>query len=273
MTEFIRTIVPGIWEDCFEGLKEEGSGRLRTSDFFLNISRGSWEGISSQFKFGRNPDVSVTEEVIWDGGNGYVFLDAAETMSIVSTSADDTNGGDGAWNLILYGLDDDFNEIFETVTLAGLTPVITTNSYRRVYRAFILQSGIATATEDANIGDITITSTTTANIQAQITQHNGQTLMCVWTVPSGYTAYITGISLNVGQGKQCLFRAKFRNCATANCAFTTKYAIDIYQNTFFGELKVPLKVPEKTDVVITAQMSATPAATATASFGAILIEN
>ena len=256
------------------GTNDDGSmNNSQINDFFLDISKGLIEGHRSQFKFGRNSNSGTDEEVVWDGGNGYTFLDAAETMEVVSTSLDDTSAGTGARTIQILGLDDNFEELNESVTLNGTTPVTTTNSFRRVFRAIVVTDGNESATSGANQGDISITSSTSTILQAKILQYNGQTLMAIYTVPAGKTAYVTGISLNVGQGKQCLFRAKFRNCTVAGCAFSVKYALDIFENTFFGELKVPLMVPEKTDMVFTSELSSTPTVTTSASFGMILVEN
>lgn len=270
-----RTVVPGIWSDVLDNQFRQGYGNLRTrpkGDFFLDISAGEVDGYGTQFKFGRNPSVGITEEVVWDNGGGYTFLTSAESMLLSSDSTEDNPSGGGAWNVVLTGLDSDFNEVTEVVVLDGTNAVETSNSFIRVYRAFVLQSGLALAVDDANLGTISVISSVSDVLQAQIRPNNGQTLMCVYTVPNGKVGYVTGLSLNVGQGKQCLFRAKVRNCSTENCCFTTKYAIDIYQNSYFGELKTPLRLPPKTDVVITAQMSSTPDATASASFGLILID-
>jgi len=239
----------------------------------LDISIGK-EGYDSVFKFCRNPSTGTSEEVIWDLGDDYTFLNSSEPLRIVSTSVDDVYGGDGSWNIAVYGLDNDYNEIFEIVTLNGTTPVYTQNSYVRTYRSHVINSGLATAIENANLGDITLTANDSNIAQAAILTHNGQTLMCVYTVPNDKTAFVTGISVNVGQGKQAFMKAKARNCDNSSiCSFSTKYSIDLYQDTFFGELRVPLRLEEKTDVVFTSELSSTPEVTTSGSFGLILIDN
>ena len=50
-----------------------------------------------------------------------------------------------------------------------------------------------------------------------------------------------------------------------------KRKMDMYENNFFGTLVVPLKVPEKTDVVITGTTTSG-SVDGSASFGMILIE-
>lgn len=244
-------------------------------DYFMNISRGKYNELSSIFKFGRNPNTGVTETIVWDGATTYHFLDSAETMNISSDDIRDSGVtlDDGAWDIKVYGLDDNFNEINETLILNGTTPITTTKAFRRVFRAYILHSGLATATEDANLGSISITSSTTGFLQAKILPNNGQTSMAIYTVPRGKTAYITGATFNVGQGKQCLFRGKFRNCETSNCSFSTKHILDVYENTHYEKFSIPLRVEEMNDIIITAQLSSTPNTTVVANWEMILEDN
>lgn len=239
----------------------------------LDISIGK-EGYSSIFKFCRNPATGTDEEVLWDLGGSYTFLNDSEILRIVSTNVNDVYGGSGAWNLLIYGLDNDYNEISEVVILNGTTPVYTQNSYVRIYRSHVINSGLAASIENANLGDITFVSNDSNIDQAAILTHNGQTLMCVYTIPKGKTGFVTGISINVGQGKQAFMKAKARNCVfSQNCSFSVKYSIDLYESTFFGELKIPLRLEERTDIILTSELSSTPEVTTSGSFGLVLIDN
>jgi hypothetical protein len=240
--------------------------------FDLNVAEGIHPTIDTIFKFGRNADVGTTEEVIWDGGGDYSFLDNAEYIDIVSDDSDDTDQGAGAWTLIMYGLDSDFNEISEVITLNGTTPVRSQNQYLRLFRAIILTGGTTTAVGGTNQGAISFTSVVTSKLQAKISENEGQTLMAVYTVPAGKTAYITGGLFSVGQGKDCLFRGKFRNCSEPNCPFSNKFSIELYENALQPEFKVPLKIPEKTDMVVTGQ-NGVQSVPASASWGMYLIDN
>lgn len=243
-------------------------------DWGINISLNTIDGVEGEFKFGRATAVGTSQEVIWDGGGEYVFLDvdSPEQLNIVSDDVNDTNGGSGAWNIAIFGLDNDFNPISELIVLNGLTPVTTQESYLRVFRMVVIHSGSVTTVDGNNTGTITATAPVAAVPQAIILPMNGQTLMCVYTVPAGFTGLVTGISVNTPQSKSALFRAKIRNCFGPNCAFTTKYTLDIYQTTFFGTLQNPFNVPEKSDIVFTAQASIATTSIG-ASWGMILIKN
>ena len=267
----IQTISGAVFENAEDATNYCNSLMIETS-YNYSLAFGEITGVSSVYKFGRNTSVGTSEEVIWDGGSAYVFLDSAEYMNIKSTNVNDTYNGDNAWNVIIFGLDSAFNEISETILLNGTTNVKSTKKYLRVFRSFVLMAGTTTTTNGNNIGDITVTSFSSSLVQSKILAGNGQTLMCVYTVPAGFTAYVTGYSLSSGQGKQVVFKSKFRNCSVENCAFTVKDIREIYENTVFGDLNTPLVVPEKTDIVITGQC-ATGDVTASASFGLILRKN
>ena len=244
----------------------------REAPFFLEVSRGRIEAHSSEFKFSRSTLVGAAESIVWDGGGNYTFLDNAEIMSVVSTSVEDAVGGTGASSIVIYGLDENKLPISEVLTMTGTTPKLTQLSYIRVYRMLALMSGTNDPINDANKGIITLSAPTAAVDLAIMQINNGQTLMSPYTIPAGYTGYITGVSFSAGQGKQCLFKAKFRNGPTNDFAFSIKFTIDLYQNYFYGLLVAPLRVPEMTDIVITAQTTSG-TIEASASYGLILIKN
>lgn len=246
----------------------EPTGDVRP--FHQLIGEDALGGYDSEFKFGENTAVGTTEEVIWDGGGTYTFLTSADSLKIISDDADDTLSGSGAHTLIVYGLDSNWNEINELVVMDGIDTVHTTKKFLRVFRALIPTSGNSSPIGNANEGVIKVLSATDLTLQAQIGVGNGQTLMCVYTVPADKTAYITGISFGVGQGKECTFKGKFRN--GVNGAFSVKYSLTLYQESFYGSLQVPLRIPEKIDMVITG-ITATGTVRADASFGIILKDN
>jgi len=142
-------------------------------------------------KFGRNVDVdTAADEDVWDGGGDYNWPTAAQTHNIVSDDTDDDGdpAGTGARTIRIYGLDSSYDEITEDVTLNGTTNVTTSNSYLRIHRMKVLTAG----SQAENDGNITATGTSDATITAQITAEMNQTLMAIYTVPNGYTAYMIG---------------------------------------------------------------------------------
>lgn len=156
-------------------------------NFHHKVSAGRIDRHEHIFKFGRNSDIDTgVAEDIWDGGGAYSWPTTAQTVNLVSTSANDDESNTGAETVLIYGLDSDYNEISETITLNGTSNVVSTNSYLRLYRMIVTGAGSG----GANAGDISATQTTSAIKMAQINTGNNQTLMAQFTIPNGKTAYL-----------------------------------------------------------------------------------
>src|SRR6056300_570903 len=86
-------------------------------------------------------------------GGKYQHLDvgAASTLYAYSANAQDSASGTGARTITIQGLDNNFNEIEETVTVGGAA---TTLEFLRVYRAFVATAGSL----NTNIGDVLIST-------------------------------------------------------------------------------------------------------------------
>ena len=163
--------------------------RIGTSEpFELQVARGQVAYHESVYKFGNNAAVANVTETIWQQGGLYSYLSAASVLKVSSSSANDTSAGTGARTVELFGLDGDYNEINEVVTLNGQTAVNTTQSYLRINRMIVRSAGSG----GANAGVIyagtgTVTTGVPANIYATINgDGSNQTLMALWTVPAGY---------------------------------------------------------------------------------------
>ncbi len=179
--------------------KDENCHLMRTMGEDLMIALGRFEGYAIKDKFGANPDIDVgVEEDVWWGGGDYTGFPTgpAETFEIFSDSANDTAAGTGARTLTFYSLDENYVEQDITVTLNGVTPVVTTETGIRGARARIMTAG----SSGTNEGTITIRhSTTTANVFVTMPPSAGtQTLIAATTVPASKTAVITTIGGGLG---------------------------------------------------------------------------
>lgn len=173
--------------------------RVGTSEpFDLQVARGQIAYHTPLFKFGFNPDIDDSLETVWAEGGLYSYLSTATVLKVSSSSANDTSAGTGARTVELFGLDGDYNEISETVTLNGQTAVNTTQSFLRIYRMIVKTAG--TGAQNAGViyaGTGTVTTGVPANKYATIAIGDNQTLMALWTVPAGYTAYVNQIDVTV----------------------------------------------------------------------------
>jgi len=160
------------------------------------------------------------------------------------------------------------------VTLSGQTPVNTVKSYLRMFRAFVVTAGSGgTAAGTIYVGGGTVTAGVPATVYAEIVLGDNQTTMALWTVPAGYTAYISAgtfsaASNNVSQyilGKFVFrpFGGVFRNAAD----------ITVNSNVFRYEWDYPLALPEKTDLEAQAIALSGTNFYVTASFELVYIKN
>lgn len=147
------------------------------------------------FGAGTDFDIADGSAVVWDGMSlvtkipAYTFSATADIDSLSSSSASDTT------NILVRGLDEDWNEVDQILTLNGQTRVALTTPLIRITRmvndgavgfvgnVFCYVNGAITAG----------VPNTDADVRAIIAIGNNQTLMAVFSVPSGRRALMTSI--------------------------------------------------------------------------------
>ena len=253
--------------------------RIGTSEpFELQVARGQVAYHESVYKFGNNAAVANVTETIWQQGGLYSYLSAASVLKVSSSSANDTSAGTGARTVELFGLDGDYNEINEVVTLNGQTAVNTTQSYLRINRMIVRSAG--SGGSNAGIiyaGTGTVTAGVPANIYATINgDGTNQTLMALWTVPAGYTGYLMQYDVSNGTTsntpavcKMTLVARPFGEVFQSKDVKSLTTGMHI-ENT----LIVPVKFTEKTDIEVRAvSSSASVTFDISAAFEIIYIKN
>lgn len=217
--------------------------------FELQVARGHIEGHKTLFKFGNNPDINGSLETVWSQGGLYIYPAAAIQMKVSSSSADDAALGTGARTVFIYGLDANYNEITEVVTLNGQTEVLTVQSFLRVSRAYVITAGSgATAAGDIYVGTGVVTAGVPATVYAVISLGENQTTMAVWTVPAKHTFYIhRGFFSAASNNTTHTVLGKFliRN---AGGVFRNAADITVTSGAVPYDFEIPLAIPEKTDI-------------------------
>lgn len=235
-----------------------------TSEFFLDISKGNVPGHSSIHKFGKNPGVSTTVfDTIWNGGGKYTGFDAvgAETVTITSSSANDTLIGTGLRTIRLYGLDASGLQQTEDIELNGLTSVTSTKEYLRLDRA----RGLTAGTLEHNEGDITIRqSTTTAVIFAVVPATYNSTMIAAYTVPSNKNGYILSQRATIANKNAASVEMRIKLRSPGGLFVVGGEAALNSTGTGYINMnfKVPNKIPPLTDIFIEAKASASIAVSA-----------
>jgi len=223
--------------------------------FELQIARGQIAFHKTIFKFGFNPDIDDSLETVWAEGGLYSYLSAATVLKVSSSSTADDEGSTGAETVELFGLDENYNEINEIVTLNGQTAVNTTKEYLRINRMVVRSAGSGgTNAGVIYAGTGTVTAGVPANKYATVAVGDGQTLMALWTVPAGYTAYLYQSHVTAA-------------CTTSNKLLTAtvvarpfgevfqvkdKFGIQVDGGDINQVYRFPLKFTEKTDIEVRA---------------------
>lgn len=210
-------------------------GGVGNYPYFLQVSRGLVPGHKRVFKFGYNGEIQNVEETIWDVGGIYAYPSSAVAMTATSASG----ATDSGVKVTIEGLDANYDELSEEVTLNASGTATTTGSFLRVYRAFV-SSGTALA------GNITITNSSTT--YASINSHDQQTLMALWTVPAGYTAYLFQIdttAFTIQNNKVATIRMLTRE---ENGVFRTQQKFDLFEGSYHQDITCPQPISEKTDI-------------------------
>lgn len=242
--------------------------------FELQVSRGQIPWHKTLFKYGSNSDIDSALETIWSAGGLYSYPSAAIQMKVSSSSTDDAALGTGARTIMVYGLDANYNEINEAVTLNGQTEVLTTKSFLRVFRAFVATAGSGgTAAGTIYVGTGTVTAGVPATIYAEIPLGANQTLMAVWTVPAGYTAYFSHGTLSAASNNAThtlLGQLCFRPLGGV-----MRTAVEVTINNGFipFNFEYPLALPEKTDIEARAAAISGSNYYTTATFDIVYIKN
>lgn len=210
-----------------------------TDDLYLNVARGLVKGTKHIHKFGAVQALSTnTTGTIWDVNDTIYPWSSWTTAGIVTV--DRASASDADKQVFISGLDANYNEVSDTVTLTASTGNASTVSFIRVFRAFITNGSTT------NVGNILIKKAGTT--VAAITATKGQTLMAVYTIPAGYTGYLTqGVctAQASADGTGNMFVRFF-----GNEAFRVGHSFEVsgsggqYQYKF----TVPIAIPEKSDI-------------------------
>lgn len=249
---------------------------MAENDPMLEIPRGNVGGQSSVNKFGANSAVAdgVAEE-IWDGNSGYTWPTTASVTH--ARSAVDSAATQGMV-VQIQGLDATYALTVQDATLDGTdstTPVALDTPLIRVFRIKIHDGAVAD--EDIQVGPSGF-----ASQQGIVQAGNNQTLMAIYTVPLGKTAYVTGYYASMigeaGPPQTIPDYVLFRVWARDN---TNGYAPQLKHETgasltgtsSFRQPFAPYaKFTEKTDIWVTATPDGDDASVS-AGFDIILVDN
>ena len=257
--------------------------KFEQTNYMLEVAKGNVTGHSAINKFGHNP-AATTGEDVWGAGGTYPFYPtAAVAVDIVSTSTADDDGSTGAIQVTVQGLDTNWEEQTETITLNGTGVVEMSKTFVRLFRAFVLEAG----TGNVNAGDITVyarstgSGVTAGDVGIYIGTGRGQTQHAIYTVPSDKTAYFlkgyVGLTSPTNTAEDGTFLWMMRlNTTGVNGAWLIQGEaglVHIGSSYWIYEYGVPAgPIPGKTDIRITIEQASTTFDTV-GGFDLILVDN
>ena len=235
----------------------------------IPIAAGELDGWAAIHKFGAVPLMSTNPGVgsVWDKSDTYYPWTAFATPGPLTISTTTSNGTlsslDTGMTVTIIGLDENFEDAQETITISGNAGAGTQN-FARVYRAFTSQDN------QTQVRVSTTTGTPTEVLRINILK--GQTLMAVYTVPAGKTAYLTKGTATCAANADTTIDmfVRYGGIGAFRIGHTAEIAGVGGQYTY--EFAVPIQMPEKTDIDIRATVRSNNARV-TAAFDLILIDN
>lgn len=217
--------------------------------FELQVSRGQITWHQSVTVFGFNPDVDASPETIWPGDGILPFPAAAIQMKISSSSENDSSGNTGARTIYIGGLDANHDEISEIVTMNGQTAVLTVQSFLHINQAYVMTAGnLNGAAGTIYIGTGTVTAGVPATIYDIIAYDYNTRITGSYTVPAGYTAYLSQGLFSAGQaGGTNSVTGRLMTRGTNNIRLTAAVTT-INNGTADYVFEYPTAIPEKTTI-------------------------
>ena len=177
-------------------------------DFYTEVMKGNIPGHSMVHKFGRRASVA---NGAWNGlltaNATYVLLSSAATLRLAAGDVNDDAGGTGAQSVHIYGLSATGTLQDEIIVTNGTTiSASSASTYTRCFRVHVEDCG---AYGGYNAGAVTVETTGGTDI-IEIVAGEGQTQYGGYTIPLGYTGYLTFVNFTVDSGKVANCRIRTR---------------------------------------------------------------
>lgn len=227
--------------------------------FELQVARGQIPGHTFVHRQGRVPAMSQnTTGTVWDVDDTIYPWSAWDTAGTVTVSRADA--ADANKNVIISGLDANYNPVSTTITLTAASGNTSSTVFSRI--DLVRMNG-----NSANVGQINVLkgATTVGRIVAGV----GQSLKGTYTVPAGYTAYLTQGAMTIQNGADATGTFLYR---IPGDRFIIGHTFEVASSEYSYAFTCPFALPEKTDIDVRASVRSNNALV-TAAYDIILIKN
>lgn len=227
-------------------------------DFDLQVARGQIQGHSTVNIYGYQPTVGTTFIPIWENATAYTYPASAQKMNLAGSAGDTAT-------ITINGLDANYVAISENLVLNGATPVTTAKSYLRVNS---MNVAIGSATNPSGV--VTLKDLTNTTIYAQINTGVGRTQAAIYTVPAGYTFYLSRIDVNTSLNGSNFATYQNKTISPAGVVTLTQQAP--FAINYHTQRVMPRPFVEKTDIQLQCKVNSTTGAVSISQEG-YLIKN
>lgn len=239
-------------ESIFSSITNGGSVRnkpLLQQDLIDNL-KNWYDDKSFRFVFGKRTGINNTRVDLWEWPTDtYVFPASPITMTIESTSANDTSNGTWVRSVSIDWLDSDYNLHVSDIVLNWTTPVTISTGILRINYLH------ATAVGSSNfaVGDIKITSVWWGVTYSVIKAGYNTARQAIATIPAWVTGYLSHWQSSSGANSGSHFTG-MSVTMTAITWVSYPWVFLVVDET--GTLNswhaitfpIPVRIPEKTDI-------------------------
>jgi hypothetical protein len=217
------------------------AGNRNYIDWHSAVALDKSFGNSVRNIFGYNAAIPATFVPAWELATAYPYPTAATTMTLRWNTAD------AGYTILIKGLDANYDEIQETITLTA-TPVTQTtqNEYLRI------NDLITVATPGGAYGDpdnnIDLTNAANTATYARIRGGEGKNQASIYTVPRGYQFALLRISAFCASANLNNRTLAFRNVARLKTGVILRVAQTEFLEQMIIDRQVPFVYDECTDI-------------------------
>ena len=210
-------------------------------DWHNAIALNETGGNTARNIFGYNSAIGTTFIPGWELATAYPWPTAAATMTLRWNTAD------AGYTILIKGLDANYDEIQETITLTAAPVTQTTqNEYYRI------NDVVTVATPGGAFGSpenaISLTNAGNTATYAQIRGGDGKNQASIYTVPRGYQLALTRISAFCASASLNNRTLAFRNVARLKTGVIFRVAETEFLEQMIIDRQVPFVYDECTDI-------------------------
>ena len=210
-------------------------------DWHSAVALGKSGGNSVRNIFGYNAAIGSTFIPAWELATPYTYPTVAETMTLRWNTAD------AGYTILIKGLDANYDEIQETITLTASPVTQTTqNQYYRI------NDLVTVATPGGAFGDpdnnINLTNAGNTVTYARIRGGDGKSQASIYTVPRGYQFALLRISAFCASASLNNRTLAFRNVARQKNGVIFRVAETEFLEQMIIDRQIPFVYDECTDI-------------------------